>query len=324
MLLLRLFAITAPDTLDERLANCDELLQLAEALGDPAISFQAAWSRASTVAESGDFEAAGAMVELASRTAVELRQPTLLWQASSMGTSRLILRGDLDGAQRLADETLELGRHANREGEALLFYNEQILEIRRWQDRLSEVMGPLREFAGSDNADFGYALTRYLYDAHDDTQASASYAKIMGDLRLPPRRDLLAAATLCNLAYLASRFNDRDRARLLYEQLAPYAHAFANTTVTKPVGAHFLGMLATTLDDLDIAEAHFEAALAAHEQAGAPLLAAETQLEWARAMVRRPDQTRAATLLNAARTAARAHSSSFLAWGCEQVAGEIA
>ena len=160
VLLLRLFAITAPDTLDERLANCDELLQLAEALGDPAISFQAAWSRASTVAESGDFEAAGAMVELASRTAVELRQPTLLWQASSMGTSRLILQGDLDGAQRLADDTLELGRHANREGEALLFYNEQILEIRRWQDRLSEVMGPLREFAGSDNADFGYALTR--------------------------------------------------------------------------------------------------------------------------------------------------------------------
>ena len=74
-------------------------------------------------------------------------------------------------------------------------------------------------------------------------------------------------------------------------------HAFANTTVTKPVGAHFLGMLATTLDDLDIAEAHFEAALAAHEQAGAPLLAAETQLEWARAMMRRPDQSRAATLL---------------------------
>ena len=125
------------------------------------------------------------MVELASRTAAELRQPTLLWQASSMGTSRLILQGDLDGRAQLADDTLELGRHANREGEALLFYNEQILEIRRWQDQLSEVIVLLREFAGSDTADFGYALTRYLYDAHDDAQASACYTKIIRELQLP-------------------------------------------------------------------------------------------------------------------------------------------
>jgi hypothetical protein len=117
---------------------------------------------------------------------------------------------------------------------------------------------------------------------------------------------------------------DRDGARLLYTQLAPYAHAFANTTVTKPVGEHFLGMLATTLDDLDIADAHFQAALASHEHVGAPLFAAETRLEWARAMMRRSDETRAATLLDAARTAALAHNASWLVHGCSQVAGSVA
>ncbi|MDQ1465741.1 MAG: hypothetical protein QOH10_156, partial [Actinomycetota bacterium] len=136
VLLLRTMTVAAPGTLAERIANCDELLKIANEVDDPAVQFQAAWSRSPTAVESGDVDAVDEMVEVASGLAAELRQPTMLWQASFMRTSRSILRGELEDAELGAAETLALGERANQQLEAFIFYNEQMLEIRRWQDRL--------------------------------------------------------------------------------------------------------------------------------------------------------------------------------------------
>jgi DNA-binding SARP family transcriptional activator len=320
VLSLRPLTIAAPDTLAERKSNCDELLKLADEVGDPAIIFQAAWSRSSTAVESGEFDEVDKMVDLVSRLSEELRQPTFRWQASFMRAARSILRGHLEEAERLALETLELGQRANQAVEAFLFYNEQMLEIRRWQDRLAEIIGPLRDFAGNPASDFGFALTRYLYDAGDREYARSRYDAIMATFRAPPRRDLLAATSVCNLAYLAARFGDARRAATLYETIRPYAHTFANTTVAKPVGEHFLGMLAAAQNDVDTAEAHFGRALAANEHAGAPLLAAETQLEWAGVLAQHGNPHRLSELLDAARATATANGAGFVERRCREIA----
>ena len=52
-----------------------------------------------------------------------------------MKTARRILEGDLDEAETGAQRTLELGHRAGQYTEAFIFFSEQMLEIRRWQDR---------------------------------------------------------------------------------------------------------------------------------------------------------------------------------------------
>jgi hypothetical protein len=172
--------------------------------------------------------------------------------------------------------------------------------------------------AGIDGIDFGYALARYLYDAGEEEAATSCYAAIKERLRLPPRRDMLAGALLSNLAYLTARVGDGDGAESIYELLLPLGDAFPTTTVAKPVGWHHLGMLASTMGRTELAQEHFAAALGRHESARAPLLAAETKLEWARLLMGR-DSERAEGLLDAVRKTAAARGAEFLKRSSKEV-----
>jgi DNA-binding SARP family transcriptional activator len=320
VLLLRNMTIGSPDTLAQRVADCDELLSIAEELRDPALKFQAAFHRSGTAMEDGNVEAANAMVELAGQLAKELNQPSLLFLTSMMHTGSRILEGALDEAEHGAYATFELGRRVNQGGEALIFFTELLLEIRRWQGRLAEMLPEFRDLVGIEGIDFGYSLVRYLYDAGEQEQAIAHYHDIMRRQPVPPRRDLLAGSTLCNLAYLAARAGDTTHAPRIYDALTPLAGSFANTTVAKPVTEHFLGMLAASLQEIATAEDHFAVALAAHEKAGAPLLVAETQLEWARLLVGSGgDPHHAAQLIGAVVDAATTFAAGFLKRAAEEL-----
>jgi hypothetical protein len=127
---------------------------------------------------------------------------------------------------------------------------------------------------------------------------------------------MLAVPTLYNLAYLATRFRDLDYAAELYEQLVPYAELFAHTTVAKPVGAHFLGMLGAMLGRPE-AGRYFALASAAHAKCDAPLLLAETQCEIARAALPNAQRAEIAALLEGPRATGVAHGASFLIRECE-------
>jgi tetratricopeptide (TPR) repeat protein len=171
-----------------------------------------------------------------------------------------------------------------------------------------------------EGVDFGYSLVRYLYDAGEEERAIAHYHEIMERQPVPPRRDLLAGATLCNLAYLAARAGDTTHAPRIYAALAPLAGSFANTTVAKPVTEHFLGMLAASLQDTATAEAHFADAIAAHENVRAPLLVAASQLEYARLLLDSGgDQTRAAELIGAAADTATTYAAGALRQAAESL-----
>jgi hypothetical protein len=316
--------ILVPETLDERWQQSGEFLQVARDLGDPALLFDAAFVRGGTAWEAGDAEEADRMEELATTLAHDLREPRLIWQAGSMRVGRLISEGALPEAEALAADALELGRQANQAGEALVFFTENMFEIRRWQGRLAEMLDALREFAGSPAVDFGYSVTRYLYDAGERDRALSIYKKLKPVAVLPPRRDMLALPTLQSLAYLAARAADASYAAELYRTLLPLHAAFAHTTVAKPVGAHFLGMLAVVLGDLTAADAHFEEAMDAHSCCDAPLLLAETRLEAARAAAASGAWwTRGRALLEQTRVAGTAHEAVFLLEQCDELEGRM-
>jgi len=304
--------IASPDTVAERFAECDELLTIAHDLRDPAFEFQAAFHRSGTALEAGDADAANEMVDRAWQLAHDLNQPTLLFQASMMHTSKTILEGALDDAERGAHEMYELGQRANQGSEAVIYFTELMLEIRRWQNRLAEMLDEFANLAGVEGIDLGYPLVRYLYDAGEGDRALELYAGIIEREALPPRRDLLVGPMLCNLAYLAARADDAPQAQRLYELLRPLAGFFANSTVAKPITEHYLGMLAAVLDDVDAAAGHFAVAAAAHERIGAPLLVGESKLEWAELLQRAGDTSRADELIRDARAIGAAYGAAYL------------
>ena len=105
---------------------------------------------------------------------------------------------------------------------------------------------------------------------------------------------------------------------MIYDALAPLAGSFANTTVAKPVTEHFLGLLSAALDDAATADEHFATAVTIEEKVGAPLLVAETRLEWARLLAATgANPGRQAELLAAVADAGRTYMSEFLRHGAE-------
>ena len=100
----------------------------------------------------------------------------------------------------------------------------------------------------------------------------------------------------------------------------PYGSLFTSTTVARPVGWHYLGMLAATFGQHDIGAEHLALAIEAHERVRAPLFLAETKLELARVVLEMEGRTSDATsLLGDVRATAAAHGSPFLARRCAEV-----
>jgi tetratricopeptide (TPR) repeat protein len=306
----------------ERIEILKEVRDIADDIGDPAISFDNAFVHGSTGWEAGDLDLINEMQEMASALAAELRQPRLEWQASSMLTARRILEGDLDGAEVLAEHTLDLGQRAGQHTEAFIFHSEQSMEIRRWQDRNDAVI-QFKDLAGQQGFDIGWAISRYLYDCGEHETVRAAYESVMQRSPLPPRRDTLAATSLYNLAYMASRFDDHERARDIYDALMPYGELFTSTTIARPIGLHYLGMLAATFGRSDLAVEHLTRAVEAHARVRAPLFLGESKLELARVLLlsggQPSDLAAAASLLGEVREIATAHRAPFLVRRCNEV-----
>jgi DNA-binding SARP family transcriptional activator len=320
VLILRNMTISAPDTLEQRTRNCEELFELAEQLHDPSVWFQAAFNRSGTAFEAGAMDTAERIVDMAGEKALDLRQPTAQWIAAFMSFGPTIGRGRLADAEARAHHALELGRRSHHYTEAQMFFGEQLLEVRRWQDRLGEMTDFFGEHAGVDGLDHGYTMLRYLADAGETDAAERAYEQVMRRLVLPLRRDLLQVVTLDNLSYLVARFGDSRRASELYDALLPAADQVSHTTVPKPVAHHYLGLLAATRGELERSEQHLTAAIRAHELIGLPLFAAESRVEWAAVALRRGRNLEAVEpALDAVRGIAADCDAPFLTRRCREV-----
>jgi hypothetical protein len=123
--------------------------------------------------------------------------------------------------------------------------------------------------------------------------------------------DNLWLTTMAAYADACAQLDHTDAATALYPLLAPYADRLAvNGININGAMARYLGLLATTLGDLPLAESHFAAAVELHERVGAPVFLARTRLEWARALIRLGGSAgalRAGRLLEQALLGARAY-----------------
>jgi class 3 adenylate cyclase/tetratricopeptide (TPR) repeat protein len=281
-------ATWGPDNLEERLVTATEVVELAEAAGDPVTALRGRGFLLADQLEQGDLPALERGLERYERAARELGQLHFSWHPPLFRAGQAVLRGDFDEAERLTGEALALGRRAH--DPVVAIYHMIVLVGLRWeQGRLPELEATLRRFVDRFPANLGWRATFavLLCEAGRPEEAREQLEPLAaGDFAGLPRNHLYLYH-LAALAIACHALDDRPRAARLHQLLLPYADH--NVLVARlPLGtlgsaSHYLGLLAVTTGRWDAAAAHFQDAVRAHERMGAAQLLERSRRQQARA-----------------------------------------
>ena len=286
------------DTIIERL---DEARDLGERLGDIEIQAEAMEWRIAALMALGEIAPAGGELEIAQRMAQETRQPFILHVAEHYRSALALLEGRLADAEDAATRSREwgqllLGRDASG------IYGVQMFGVRREQGRLAELAPVVRVLAGSerDAGAWRPGLTAMLAEL-DMTEAAVRELDRVHAEGLSLLREALWLGSLTYLTDAASAVGHRPVAELVYPALEPLAGT--NVMIGHGVACYgstdrYLGMLAATLGDTDLAARHFEAALELDRAMGARTWLAHTAYEFGRLLAAEGDADRAGALLS--------------------------
>jgi len=313
------WAITAPDTLEQRRRLIDELSGLVRRLDDPMLDCVTAGLRFTTGMEAGDRAQIESAMEARRAVAATVPQPTLGWSWVLLEGAWSCTQGDLRASEQWAIRGAEAGR-AIGEPDVLMMLSAQLFNVRSWQGRLGELAEQaLREVDAQDSL-AAHRAAAALALIEDGREVQAREMLLAEDLQSIPWEQTWSLAMIL-WAAVCSRLGVRERAGELHALLAP----FSGQVAAAPASAYgtfawALGTLAATLERYEQAEEHFAAAAGIEEGLGAPLFLARTRAAWARALIDRgrpEDLGRAQSMLEQAHdTASRL--------GAEGIVREIA
>jgi class 3 adenylate cyclase/tetratricopeptide (TPR) repeat protein len=286
-----------------RRATLDEMTAIAEAIGDrPDLIVRSYTFAMVDSLEMGDLAAFEDRLGRYRRL-VEQGKIAVMYAVSSAVAMEAILHGDFAAAERLAEDALQYPSGVDDEVVTGV-YGMQMFTIRREQGRLAEVAPLVRRFVADKPRDAVWRPGLALIAADlGFTQAAQKTFVAMAAEGFALPVDAKRNITLCYLAEVCARLDDGERAKQLYELLAPYrdiAVVVPIATVCCGANARYLGMLASTIGNWASAEAHFEAALEMDERLEAWPWLAHTKHEFAlmlRERGRPSDQDRADGLL---------------------------
>jgi class 3 adenylate cyclase len=283
--------VADPDGVHHRLANADEMLQLAERAGDRELAVRGHVYRLMALLEAGD--AAGAEVELDtySRLASDLRMPQHLWHVPLLRAMRAMMDGRFDDAERLAEDARRGGELAQEPLSAQL-YALQLSVLRRHQGRMEEMLPAVREMAARYPAIRAWrlALVSFLADAGrlDETRTEFERLSAHDFEDIPVDAQWLTAMT--RIADACAHLEDADRAGVLYRKLLPFADhevvAGRAAALNGPVSL-YLGRLALTMGRPGDGVEHLEQALKQTTRMGDRPFAAESMHYRAAALLAR-------------------------------------
>ena len=280
---------SAPE-FDHRRQLLRQLYQLSEAEGDSGsllYAFALGFARFLEMGDLDDFRTAvRRLAELANTT----QSPKFRWHALCAQSMVAILHGEYSLAERTAEEAVS-SRPDIATGSVAGIYGVQMFTIRREQGRLAEIAPLVKRFVSEkpEEAIWKPGLMLIASDLGFHEQARTHFeALAQSDFALP--MDAKRAITLTYLAEVSAALGDSRRAERLYELLLPYrevAILAAPFTLCCGAGAHYLGLLATTMSDWDRAETHFNASIAMNERLKAWPRLADTRFEYARMLLAR-------------------------------------
>jgi len=279
------FTATMGPEIEQLTPILDELGQVAAGAGDVERAVDATWLRRIVAFSLGDVVEVERAAAEHRAFAEELRQPSQLWYDAVMRSTWALFRGDLEVAERTAEEALRLGEQA-QSWDAGFSYRITLFFVRREQARLDEAAQLVRETVDTYR---GYRSLRCLLAllecelGHPDA-AQLVFEQLAADDFAALPRDSEWIFCLCILSEVCVHLRDAGRAAVLYRLLLPHAHLNALAAGEVAIGsvARYLGLLATTLERWDDALSHFEVALEMNERMGARPWLARTQDDYAR------------------------------------------
>jgi class 3 adenylate cyclase len=303
----RLF-LHEPHDVRRKLEDARELEALARSVPDRESSLYARHMQIDNLTELGEIDEADALMESFEAEARELRQPFYLWLAAVYRAMRAQMRGEWAEGERLAQAAFALGKEAQTETNlAFQFLAVQLFGIRLEQGRLGEMVDVVRRFVEEYPAlRWRVALAFTLSEIGEEAEARGEFESAAANEFRDLPDDFNQSIALVFLSELCARFHDAPRAALLYERMLPYEGRNVITgapAACAGAASRMLGMLAGVLERWDVAERHFQDALAMNERMGAIPLAARTRYAWAAMLLRRGDSAaarQAAALLDEA------------------------
>jgi tetratricopeptide (TPR) repeat protein len=292
-------------SLADRLALCEELIEVATSVGDRQLALHGQLWRIVDLLDQGDLAALDAHLEgyarqahrRASRSTAGSRRSRARRGCSSTGGSPSGARGGGSGA--LAGGCalpLRADPRCNGSWSTL-----ETGTSRPWKRPLPGWRRRIRR------SRWGAGLTLILAEIGRIEEARALFDgfSARGFGALP--RDANRLSSLASFALVAHSLCDGERAAVVYDALLPYAER--NASVGFAAGtfgacARYLGLLAATRGRLDDAARHLADALAANTRLGSRPLVAHTQCDLARVLLLRQERSRADDLLAEARRTA--------------------
>jgi tetratricopeptide (TPR) repeat protein len=277
-------AIWVPETLQERKQLADELVELAERLDDPRLSFRAALASGAAALEAGDRSRVESSLAKMRALAASVPEPTMTWLRLLRESGWALISGDLQAAEQRAIEGFEVGT-ASGQPDALMQFGAPLANVRYQQGRLGELVEQVVQIAGEPDSPVVWrpvAAVALLESGRETEARELALAVVLQDVPL----DRLWSCCIFYLAEVCFRLRLVDRAGELYELLAPFSRQFG--TIVHGLSGSIgwaLGTLATTLERYEQAEVHFATAAEIEEAFGAPLLLARTHAGWARALI---------------------------------------
>ena len=312
----RLWACLGPDRVGERLTVAEEILDLAERLGDERIALLGHEGLLGAHLLRGDTAAADRALAAYTRLAQELRQPAFIVQAIVCQGSRALARGDFVTAEQLFHEALERGRgtvpyaHFMFAGQmfSLFMQRGDIDHFGQIEDLLREMVEMPYSFERATRSSIAlmHAVRSEIEPARQEFESLA--AKEFADL---PRDEHWLSA-MSTLSLLAILLGDRRRGAVLYDYLKPYAdlvvvHDLLRATFGSV--ASVLGNLATLLQRYDEGAVHYEHAIAKEAAMEARPALLGSQAGYARLLIMRGqarDRAKAKALIREVQAGAQA------------------
>jgi tetratricopeptide (TPR) repeat protein len=283
-------ALLHAEHLDERLELSEHMVSLARRAGQRELEGLAQHRHIYDLVENGELDRARAEHAELSALADELRQPLLQHFSTGWAVVWAQMDGRFEDAQQLAGLCFQYGQQAQSR-DAPTQLAGQMLSLQRQREGLGDVIeaieGALAEYPAL--VAWHAVLPLAHMDAGQPERARELFETFAeSNFEIVPR-DMLWLTAITVLAEACALLGDAERARTLYDMLAPYAELNVQVGAACCFGStlRFMAEVAGATGEWEAMERDFERALELNEQWRNRPVIALTQYEYARWLRRR-------------------------------------
>ena len=279
------WALWSPDNPSERLAIADEIVDSAVRAGDVALEVDGQLWRVADLLELGEIARADRELEAWAHLARETGQRYQLWAVACVRGLRSLMAGRIVEAEAQAMQALEIGQR-DRNQNSLQIFGVQIAGVRREQGRYQELEDGTKMFVEQyPGIPTWRCALAFLYADAGRHEAARRELEILGaDEFAALPRDMFWLADVALVGQACWMAGDVERARVLYDQLLPYARRNVTAGAIAACwgsASRILALLAATLGRRAEACRHFEEAIEMNGAIGAVNWQARSRVEYA-------------------------------------------